>query len=160
MKACPSIAAIQRGVAGHYGVRLLDLHSARRDQRVIWPRHVAMFLCRELTAHSLPAIGRQFGRRDHTSIMYALRRVAQRMAREPEEAEAIRALARKLAARAAPRRVEAGRDEALAELTRLLARRKAILAELEGLDEKLDGLGLAVWGAPEGASEDREAGGA
>jgi chromosomal replication initiator protein len=61
---------------------VIDLKSARRDKHVVRARHVAMFLCRELTTHSLPAIGRSFGMRDHTTVMHALRRVQEEIEHE------------------------------------------------------------------------------
>lgn len=158
MKPCPSIAAIQAGVARQYRVRVLDLVSARREQRLVWPRFVAMYLCRELTAHSLPAIGRHFGDRDHTSISYALRRVAQRMERDLVEAAAIQALRRDLAARVALRTGSGERQAILDSMAALLARRKILIAELEGIEKRLDQFGALAWGGPEGAGEGRKPG--
>jgi hypothetical protein len=73
----PSIAEIQKKVCAHYGLRRLDMHSARRDHRVARPRQIAMYLCRRLTSCSLPQIGRHFGHRDHTTVMHAIRRIEQ-----------------------------------------------------------------------------------
>jgi len=70
-----SVRTIQRAVCEHYGVGLLDLLSSRRTQAVVLPRQVAAWLCRRLTAHSLPAIGHQFGVRDHTTMLHAARRI-------------------------------------------------------------------------------------
>jgi hypothetical protein len=70
-----NVRTIQRAVCEHYGVGLLDLLSSRRTQAVVLPRQVAAWLCRKLTAHSLPAIGHQFGGRDHTTMLHATRRI-------------------------------------------------------------------------------------
>ncbi len=70
-----SVQTIQRAVCEHYGVSLLDLLSSRRTQAVVLPRQVAVWLCRKLTAHSLPAIGHHFGGRDHTTMLHAARRI-------------------------------------------------------------------------------------
>jgi hypothetical protein len=70
-----SVQTIQRAVCEHYGVSLSDLLSSRRTQAVVLPRQVAVWLCRQLTAHSLPAIGHHFGGRDHTTMLHAARRI-------------------------------------------------------------------------------------
>ena len=51
------------------------MHSARRARSVARPRQVAMYLAKQLTARSLPEIGKQFGGRDHTTVMHAVKRI-------------------------------------------------------------------------------------
>ncbi len=70
-----TIDEIQRKVAEHYNLRVADMHSARRARSVARPRQVAMYLSKQLTARSLPEIGRKFGGRDHTTVMHAVRKV-------------------------------------------------------------------------------------
>ena len=70
-----TIDEIQRKVAEHYNIRLSDMHSARRARQVARPRQVAMYLAKQLTARSLPEIGRKFGGRDHTTVMHAVRKI-------------------------------------------------------------------------------------
>jgi len=70
-----TIDEIQRKVAEHYNIRLSDMHSARRARAVARPRQVAMYLAKQLTARSLPEIGRKFGGRDHTTVMHAVRKI-------------------------------------------------------------------------------------
>lgn len=70
-----TIDEIQRKVAEHYNIRLADMHSARRARNVARPRQVAMYLAKQLTARSLPEIGRKFGGRDHTTVMHAVRKI-------------------------------------------------------------------------------------
>lgn len=70
-----TIDEIQRKVADHYNIRLSDMHSARRARQVARPRQVAMYLAKQLTARSLPEIGRKFGGRDHTTVMHAVRKI-------------------------------------------------------------------------------------
>ncbi|NOZ65757.1 MAG: chromosomal replication initiator protein DnaA [Alphaproteobacteria bacterium] len=70
-----SIDEIQRRVADYFNIRLSDLLSARRARQVARPRQVAMYLAKQLTAKSLPHIGRQFGGRDHTTVMHAVKRI-------------------------------------------------------------------------------------
>ena len=71
----PRISEIQHAVAQHFGTKLIDMVSGRTGRHVARPRQVAMYLSRGLTPHSLPAIGRQFGNRDHTTVLSACRRI-------------------------------------------------------------------------------------
>jgi len=70
-----TIEDIQKHVAGHYNIKVSDMHSARRSRSVARPRQVAMYLAKKLTAKSLPEIGRKFGGKDHTTVMHAVKRV-------------------------------------------------------------------------------------
>jgi chromosomal replication initiator protein len=70
-----TIEEIQKRVAEHYNIRLSEMYSARRARAVARPRQVAMYLAKQLTARSLPEIGRKFGGRDHTTVMHAVRKV-------------------------------------------------------------------------------------
>lgn len=70
-----TIDEIMRKVTEHYGVNLTDLLSARRTRSIARPRQVAMFLCKKLTTKSLPEIGRRFGKRDHTTVIHAVRKI-------------------------------------------------------------------------------------
>jgi chromosomal replication initiator protein len=70
-----TIDEIQKKVAEHFNIKLADMHSPRRSRAVARPRQVAMALCKILTTHSLPEIGRKFGGRDHTTVMHAVRKV-------------------------------------------------------------------------------------
>ncbi|GAB7079503.1 DnaA/Hda family protein [Megalodesulfovibrio paquesii] len=71
-----SAEEIQARVAEHFGLTMQDLVSDRRQQNVVFARQVAMFLCRELTGVSYPGLGRLFGGKDHSTAMYAVRKVA------------------------------------------------------------------------------------
>ncbi len=66
-----TIPRIQEAVSQRFGVTLDELVSPRRSQAVAYPRQVAMYLSRELTDSSLPMIGKQFGGRDHTTVIHA-----------------------------------------------------------------------------------------
>ncbi|MGV6817539.1 MAG: chromosomal replication initiator protein DnaA [Thiotrichales bacterium] len=72
-----TIVNIQKTVAEYYKIRTSDLTSASRSRSITRPRQMAMALAKELTSHSLPEIGDQFGGRDHTTVMHACKKVAQ-----------------------------------------------------------------------------------
>ena len=74
-----SVEAIQIAVCERFAVSHSDLLSRSRLANIAWPRQVAMYVVHELTAESLPAIGRAFGNRDHTTVLHACQRVAQRI---------------------------------------------------------------------------------
>jgi chromosomal replication initiator protein len=70
-----SIDEIQQRTSTVLGLPRSDLLSPRRNRRLVYARQVAMYLCRELTDHSLPAIAQQFGGRDHTTVLHAHRKI-------------------------------------------------------------------------------------
>ena len=69
-----------------------DLVSTSRAQSVTWPRQVAMYLTRELTDATLPAIGRAFGNRNHTTVLHACKRTAARIAEDPSAYDTVQRL--------------------------------------------------------------------
>lgn len=71
----PSVAEIQATVCRRFKIPRMEMVSARRARDVARPRQVAMYLAKELTPLSLPNIGRLFGKRDHTTVIHACRRV-------------------------------------------------------------------------------------
>ena len=91
-----TIDEIQRKVAEHYNIRLTDMHSARRARQVARPRQVAMYLSKQLTARSLPEIGRKFGGRDHTTVMHAVRKIEELMAEDPHITQDVEVIRRAL----------------------------------------------------------------
>ncbi len=91
-----TIEEIQKQVANHFNIRISDMHSARRARSVARPRQVAMYLAKQLTARSLPEIGRKFGGRDHTTVMHAVRKVEELKSMDPGFAEDIELLRRML----------------------------------------------------------------
>lgn len=78
-----TIVEIQRRTAKHFGIRLADMTSKRRLRRIARPRQVAMALAYEICGRSLPVIGREFGGRDHTTVLHAVRKVAELSATDP-----------------------------------------------------------------------------
>ncbi|MFP5517771.1 MAG: chromosomal replication initiator protein DnaA [Alphaproteobacteria bacterium] len=91
-----TIDEIQKRVAEHYNIRVADMHSARRARAVARPRQIAMYLAKQLTARSLPEIGRKFGGRDHTTVMHAVKKVDELRATDPSFAEDVELLRRML----------------------------------------------------------------
>src|SRR5919197_57221 len=78
-----SIDRIQDVVSERFGLSKNQLCGGKRSQNIVYPRQVAMYLSRELTDASLPKIGREFGGRDHTTVIHATSKIA-RMIREDQ----------------------------------------------------------------------------
>jgi chromosomal replication initiator protein len=93
-KRAPKIETIKDVVAKYFGITKADLDSSSRRRDFAQPRQIAMFFCRELTSCSYPLIGSKFGRRDHTTVIYACRKVAKRMKKEPDLVDQIAELKR------------------------------------------------------------------
>ena len=72
-----TIDNIQKIVAEYFKIRASDMLSKTRSRTIARPRQIAMCLAKELTSHSLPEIGNAFGGRDHTTVLYATRKVAE-----------------------------------------------------------------------------------
>jgi chromosomal replication initiator protein len=104
-----TVGEIQSAVVEHFGLAAGELLSSARTARISWPRQVAMYLARELTGESLPAIGRQFGGRDHTTVLHAWRRTAKRIAQDAGAREAVDKLCREFTAHG-PRSTDAPAD--------------------------------------------------
>ena len=73
-------ALIIAQTAAYFGLSIEELTGPSRGRHLVMARQIAMYLCRELTALSLPKIGAQFGNRDHTTVMYADRKINQLLA--------------------------------------------------------------------------------
>jgi len=71
-----NVERIQVLVADYYNVTLDDMKGKRRDKHIVFPRQVAMYLVREETPSSLPAIGKAFGGRDHTTALHSIEKIA------------------------------------------------------------------------------------
>ncbi len=91
-----TVERIQELTAEAFGITREDLLSQSRRGGLAWPRQVAMYLVREHTSMTLPAIARSFGGRNHTTVLHACRRTAERMAGDPEAYEAVRSLTERL----------------------------------------------------------------
>lgn len=87
---------IQKLVCKQYNVSKQDLLSARRTRSIVWPRQIAMFLCKAMTPRSLPEIGKRFGDRDHTTVLHAVRKVEDLIGKNDSIAHEIETLKRDL----------------------------------------------------------------
>ena len=93
-----SIAEVVGVVSGHFGIGADRLAGSGRTAEVAWARQVTMFLCRQHTRASTSSIGGDFGDRTHSAVIYACRRVEERMASEPGADREVRMLSAKLSA--------------------------------------------------------------
>lgn len=66
-----SVDQIKKVVSTHFGIKVSDMVSKRRNKNLAYPRHIAMYLCRKHTTYSYPEIGQCFGGRDHSSVIHA-----------------------------------------------------------------------------------------
>ena len=94
----PTIEEIVDATAGRFGITSGEVIARDRRPTVTHARKVAMYLARELTDHSLPAIGRAFGGRDHSTVLSAVRRTERDMASDPQLAAAVETLRQALTA--------------------------------------------------------------
>lgn len=75
---------IKAAVCAHYNLPAIEMTSQRRAREVARPRMVAMTLSKQMTPQSLPAIGKMFGNRDHTTVIHAVRTVERLCLSDPE----------------------------------------------------------------------------
>jgi chromosomal replication initiator protein len=91
-----SVARVQELVCEMFGLTREELVSSSRVARLTWPRQLAMYLARENTDATLPAIGRSFGGRNHTTVMHACKRTAERIAADADAFADVQRLTRQL----------------------------------------------------------------
>ncbi|MEI8295976.1 MAG: helix-turn-helix domain-containing protein, partial [Alphaproteobacteria bacterium] len=89
-----TIEDIQKRVAEFYRIKLSDMQSPRRSQTLVRPRQVAMYISKQYTTRSLPEIGRKFGGRDHTTVLYAVRKIDELRGTDHEFAQDLEILCR------------------------------------------------------------------
>jgi chromosomal replication initiator protein len=87
-----TISLIKDKVARFHGITQKELEGQRRDQRLTVPRQIAMYLACDLTNASLPQIAREFGKKDHTTVMYARDKIKAQMERDPEFRSKVRSV--------------------------------------------------------------------
>ncbi len=91
-----TIDEIMKKTCEHYNLRMSDMTSGRRSRSVARPRQMAMWLAKKLTPRSYPEIGRKFGGKDHTTVLYAVRKIEELIAQDSQIAEDAMLLQRKL----------------------------------------------------------------
>lgn len=79
-----SISTIQQKVCKHFGITLAEMKGKKRNKHIVVPRQVAMYLSREFTNNSLPKIGKEFGGKDHTTVIHAHEKI-QKLKKEDVE---------------------------------------------------------------------------
>jgi chromosomal replication initiator protein len=92
-----NISSIQQAVCDYYKVSIEQLKSKRRTADITRARQIAMYLCRDLTENSYPKIGREFGGRDHTTVMHATNKITKLLESDFELRHAIDDLKQKIA---------------------------------------------------------------
>lgn len=84
-----TIEAIKSEVSKKYGISIKDMVSSKRNKEIVYPRQVALYLCKELTNNSLPKIGSSFGGRDHTTVLHACKKISALIKEEQKVKEEI-----------------------------------------------------------------------
>ncbi|MEJ0002372.1 MAG: chromosomal replication initiator protein DnaA, partial [Pararobbsia sp.] len=79
-----SVENIQKTVADFYNIKVADMYSKKRPANIARPRQIAMYLAKELTQKSLPEIGDLFGGRDHTTVLHAVRKIAEERGKDAQ----------------------------------------------------------------------------
>jgi chromosomal replication initiator protein len=92
----PTIELVQTLACEAFDVSHEELLSTARTARVAWARQVAMYLSRQHTGATLPAIGDRFGGRNHTTVIHACRKASERIASDPDANTVVRQLERRL----------------------------------------------------------------
>lgn len=92
-----NVEAILRAVAEHFDVRLADLRSRNRQRQVAYPRQIAMFLCKDMIPKlSYAEIGEALGGKDHTTVLYAVNKIAKEVKSDPSTAQLMALLRHKI----------------------------------------------------------------
>lgn len=79
-----SIDVVQKTVAEFFRIPLSELRAKKRTKNIVFPRQIAMYLSRQLTAQSLPEIGNAFGGKDHTTVLHSCKKIEQGLTRDGE----------------------------------------------------------------------------
>jgi chromosomal replication initiator protein len=90
------LAHIQEATAAALSIPVEDLSSAKRTRQVVYARQIAMYLARELTSLSLPAIAQKFGGRDHTTVLHGHRKIKAQLATNPDTQSTVNSIMRSL----------------------------------------------------------------
>ena len=91
-----SIAGIQKLVADYFKITVDDLKSKKRNNKVVRPRHIAMYLCRMETDENLAKIGLEFGGRDHSTVVAAIEKMKDDLEKDEELKKMLKEIKEKL----------------------------------------------------------------
>ncbi len=94
--AAPTIDKIQKAVAQFYGIKISDLNSNSRTRNIARPRQVAMYLAKSLTSDSLPKIGKEFGGKNHATVIHSVKLVQEMMDSDSKFLQEVKTLEEKL----------------------------------------------------------------
>ena len=83
-------------VADHFGITTLDISSQKRNREIVVPRQIVMYLCRDMTATSLQAVGKYLGGRDHTTIIHGAEKISADMEKNDTLKNTIEILKKKI----------------------------------------------------------------
>ena len=91
-----TVGNIQKAICEHFDVKISELKSKRRTKNLALARQMAMYLCRKYTATSFPAIGAEFGGRDHSTVIHASKSIEKKTVTDPYVKAAVERLVRQL----------------------------------------------------------------
>ncbi|MCL1932165.1 MAG: chromosomal replication initiator protein DnaA [Treponema sp.] len=91
-----SIETVQKAVSDFYSLSVNDLKGKKRTQKIVYPRQLAMFICREMTDFSTTEIGESFGGRDHTTVMHSIDKIQSLLITDPALDSTIESLKRQI----------------------------------------------------------------
>ncbi len=91
-----TIDGVQKTVADYFNIQVESLKSKKRDNGIVYPRQIAMYLCRDLMDEPLAKIGKQFGGRDHSTVIHSCEKIEQGLLYDPKLEKIITQLKEKL----------------------------------------------------------------
>jgi chromosomal replication initiator protein len=91
-----TIDSVKKEVASFFGLKVSDLTSKRRTQNIVFPRQIAMYLCRKMTDFSLPVIGKSFGGRDHSTVIHSVNLIDKKITNNVEVKNSLDIIAKRL----------------------------------------------------------------
>jgi chromosomal replication initiator protein len=90
------VEEIQKRIASRYNIKVSDMSSATKSRDVARPRQLAMYLSKMLTPKSLAEIGKKFGKKDHTTVIHAVKKIEELCDQDPEFKEEVEILLKTL----------------------------------------------------------------
>ncbi len=91
-----SSEAVLRAVASFFSLKPAQLKAKNNSRPIAVPRQIAMYICKELTSHSLPQIGKDFGGKHHTTVLHSIRKIDSLRKKDPQISEAVNAIVKSL----------------------------------------------------------------